>query len=108
MRILIVKKGAPEKLPFYPGFQYNDEATCISPSLWYLERGPDHHGKFRCNNVGTIKTNKGMLCGTHAKVYARRGWINANHLREILIAQAEEKAAKTKARLSCLRAGKCI
>jgi hypothetical protein len=49
-----------------------------------------------------------MLCGTHAKVWARRGYINTDHLREILKELAIEKAAKAAARVKCLTAGKCL
>jgi hypothetical protein len=114
MRTLHVKKGAPEIQPYHPASFYGrlspekQAMHCIAPNLWHMEDGPNAHGKYRCVKTGSIKTDKGMLCGTHARVYARRGWINPKLLREILIEQQEAKAERTKARLKCLRAGKCL
>lgn len=114
MRTLHIKKGAPEIPKFHPvdGIHAKLERihgnTCISPNLWNYASDPNWHGKYRCVHTGTIKTDKGMICGMHARVYAKRGWINPDHLREILIEQQEAKAERAKARLKCLRAGKCL
>jgi hypothetical protein len=112
VRTLHIKKGAPETPRLEPTDFWanrNTEDMCISPGLWGMyPNDPYWHGKFRCHKTGSIKTDRGMMCVTHAQVYARRGWINADLLRKILIARAEERAERTKARLKCLRAGKCL
>lgn len=108
MRKLKIKKGAPSKPPFFPGWQYDDATTCISPTDWYLEGGPNRHGKFRCNSRGILETDRGMICIAHARVYARRGWINIDVLRKILEERARETARKAALRASCLHRGKCI
>lgn len=105
MSKLKLKKGAPPKLPFHwTSYPYKDETTCISPTLWYGAQ----HSKFRCNKTGSIPTDQGVLCVMHAKVYARRGWINIPALQKILLVRAEEISTRAKARARCLRKGACI
>lgn len=108
MRTLIIRKGAPETPePHSVSLRRLREDTCISPTgFWNLSNKKG--GKYRCGNRGTIKTNKGMLCASHARVYARRGWINSEHLRIILAERAQEAARRAAKRASCLRAGKCL
>jgi hypothetical protein len=112
MVIKVLKVAPRNKIPppQHPhGFWSNrrDEKQCISPSGFWNN---DEYAlkSHRCVKTGSIKTDMGWLCGNHARVFARRGWINANLLRKILVEREKEKQVRAARRKACLSKGACI
>lgn len=121
MRLRLLKAAPP--VPDPSTDRWNRSASpdrCIAPGLMTLERpvtdpyrlhgGPGSH---RCARSGSVPVRlpggaAGVLCGNHARAYARRGWVNAQLLRRILEERAAATARRATRRRECLRAGRCI
>lgn len=105
MNALKVHEEAPGLRELYWGEP--DEKTCISPRGFWHSDEYARNGE-RCSNDGTMLTERGWICGIHARVWARRGWLNPQAVRRRLEIVARNKAKASAIRAHCLREAKCI